>query len=264
MDSEPRYVGVSMLDGGRPLYLLAVKLKNVPGALGDVATRIGKAGLNILVTNDCSPPEGGEFTLSFFVEPKEAAAGEEEIRKAVMASPHTTECLVKKSESRLLVDDFAFPLMYFPSGRGVILPQSGLTAMFQDIMQTFGTGGESILFRAGHSAGARGTDDIAKAVGEEELARHAQSFVSLYSALGWGRMEVYEASADLASYKLKLSRGFESEGTKAQKPSCHFTRGLIAGSTERIFGEPVVCVEERCVGAGDPYCLFAVSRRRKN
>ncbi|MDE1858782.1 MAG: hypothetical protein KGI26_06935, partial [Thaumarchaeota archaeon] len=178
MDSEPRYVGVSMLDGERPLYLLAVKSKNVPGALGDIATRIGKAGLNILMTNDCSPPEGNDFALSFFVEPKEATTGEEEIRKAVMASPYMIECLVKKSESRLLIDDFAFPLMYFPSGRGVIIPQSGLTAMFQDILRTFGTGGESILFRAGHSAGTQGTNDIAKAVGEEQLVRYAESFVS--------------------------------------------------------------------------------------
>jgi hypothetical protein len=54
---------------------------------------------------------------------------------------------VKKSDDRFLVDDISFPLMYFPSGRGVLFPQGGVAAMFDDLIKSYGSGGETILYR---------------------------------------------------------------------------------------------------------------------
>ncbi len=250
-----------MLDGGKPIYHVAVKSKNVPGALGDIATRIGKAGLNILTANDCSLPEAEDSAVSFFVEPKVEGASEEDVKRALATSPFVTEVHVRRNESKLLIDDFGFPVMFFPSGRAVIFPQSGVMAMFKDITRMFGTGGESILFRAGYSVGAHGTNDVARAVGEDHLRLHSETFTAFYAALGWGKMEVLDAAPDLSSYKLRLTHGFESDGAKSVKPSCHFTRGMVSGSAERIYGTPVLCVEEKCAAAGDNYCLFTVSKR---
>ena len=261
MDSEPRFLGVSMLGGGKTIYLVAVKSKNVPGALGDIATRIGKAGLNILTASDCSLPEAEDSAVSFFLEPREGEHSEEEVRKAVATSPFVTDVNVRTSSSKLMVDDLGFPVMYFPSGRAVIFPQRGIVAMFRDVIRMFGTGGESILFRAGYSVGTQGTNDLAKAVGDEDLQAHTESFTSLFSALGWGRLEMVGGAEDLSSIRLRLEDGFESDGVKSSKPACHFTRGMVAGSAERIFGESVTCEEAMCEAAGDPYCEFTVSRR---
>lgn len=249
-----------MLDGTRPLFLVVVKGKNVPGALGDIATRMGKAGLNILVTNDLSVPESTDSTVSFVLETRGEGA-EEAIRKTVTSSPFVVDVWVKRSDSRLMIDDFAFPLMFYPSGRAVIFPQTGISAMFRDTVRMFGTGGESILFRAGFSVGTTGTDDIMKAMGGDTQLQHAASFMGLYRALGWGRLELLEASDDFRRFKLKLSQGFESDSAKSNRPNCHFTRGMISGSCERLFGSPVVCVEEKCAAAGDPFCVFSVSSR---
>lgn len=264
MQSEPRYIGVSILDGVKNIYLVAVKTKHVPGALGDVATRMGKAGINILSTMDCSHPDNPQSTVSFFVEAKSDRATPESIEKVLRSSPQVIDCYIKKSESKLMVDDFAFPLMYFPAGRGILLPQSGVTAMFQDIVTMFGSGGESILFRAGYSVGTKGTEDIAKALGEEELAKNVDRLAALYSALGWGKMEILDASPNNKKYRLRLSEGFESSEIKASRPNCHFTRGLVAGSSERVLGRPVSCEEVECAAMGDAYCLFAVSIKARS
>ncbi|MDG6988529.1 MAG: hypothetical protein JRN21_04300 [Nitrososphaerota archaeon] len=262
MEQTPRFVGVSMLERGRPLFHAVVKGTNGPGVLGDLATKMGGAGFNILLVNECSPPESRESTATFFVE-GEAGTTEDELRSAIAGSPYALEVVVRKSESKLLVDSFPFPLMYFPSGRGVIFPQSGVRAMFQDIIKMFGTGGESILFRAGHAVGRQGTEDVARVMGEEALTKDPDLFTGLYAALGWGRMEIVEAAPDLSAFSMKLEEGFECTGVKSPVPVCHFTRGLIAGSAERALSRATACEEKSCAAAGDPYCLFTVTAKGK-
>lgn len=260
MESAPRYLGLSIADGEKPVFHVAVRSRNVPGALGDITTRLGKAGLNIITLSDCSNPESDDSAVSFFVEPKGVDSSEDEIRRTLSTSHYVTEVLVRKSDGKLMIDDFGFPLVYFPSGRAVLLSQNGIHAMFRDIVRMFGTGGESILFRAGHSVGTQSINDVAKVVGEEYLRTKTETLAGFYSALGWGKLELIEASEDMVTYKLKLSMGLECE-EGAPKPSCHFTRGMIAGATERIFGGPAKCAEERCASMGDPFCVFVVTRR---
>ena len=258
MEPTPRYIGVSMLGRGRPLFHAVVRGANAPGVLGDLAAKMGRAGFNILLMNECSPPESRESTATFFIEGDEGKT-EAELEGAIAKSPHSLSVTVRKSESKLLVDSFPFPLMYFPSGRGVLFPQSGIMAMFQDIVRMFGTGGESILFRAGWTVGWQGAGDVAKIVGEEAMAKEPDLFAGLYAALGWGRMHVVGAAPDLSSFTMELEEGFEGTGAKSPAPVCHFTRGLVAGSSERVLSRAVTCAETECVAAGDPHCLFTVT-----
>ncbi len=261
MKHEPKYVNVSMYDPGRALFLVALKTKNVPGALGDVATRIGKMGVNILSTSNYSLPDKPESMISFFAESKDATMTTDDINKAMMASPFVVDTYIKKGEASLLADDFSFPLMYFPAGRGILLPESGITAMFQDIIKLYGTGGESILFRAGYSVGRQGTDELVKLFGEGEMLKNPKAYADLYTALGWGRMEAEVAGSNKLETRFRLYDGFESSGVKTTKPNCHFLRGLMAGSSERLTGLSLNCTEEKCLATGDPYCEFALTAK---
>lgn len=247
-----------MPDGARNLFLLAVKTKHIPGALGDVATRLGKAGVNILSTGDCSSPDNPESTLSFFVEAKDPNATGDDISKVLKSSPFFLDGEVKQGDSKLMIDDFGFPMMFFPGGRGILLPQAGMTAMFADLVKLFGTGGESILFRAGEAMGREGAGDLAKLFSGDEVTTGAAQFTKLYAALGWGRLQVIGAEPGRTWYTLRLSDGFESAGVKSARPNCHFTRGLIAGSSERILGRAVDCKEMECAAAGSSDCIFVV------
>lgn len=256
MNDEKKFIGVAVQDGENPRFHVAVKTKNVPGALGDVASRFGRAGVNILSTSNYSGPGEDECKFGFFVD----APGMDGavLSKAALASPYVLECQVRESSSPLLVDDFAFPTTFFPSGRGIIFPQTGIIAMFREMARLFGTGGNAILFHAGRSAGMSGAGELARMYGEKELMANPRPFAALYAALGWGRMDLAEADPASGTYRFSLTDGFESSGTKARHPNCHFTRGLVAGSTERIVGRGVECTEEECASSGSDHCEFVV------
>jgi predicted hydrocarbon binding protein len=261
LDSEPKYVGVSMYDPEHALFLVAARTKNVPGALGDIAGRIGKAGVNILSVSNYALSDKPESTISFFAEAKDPDTSAEAIGIPLSKSPFVLDHYIKKAQSSLLVDDFSFPLMYFPAGRGILLPESGLTAMFQDMIKLFGTGGEAILFRAGYSVGRQTADELAKLFGEEEMLKQAQTFAGFYCALGWGKMEVLGVGSGPGEVTYRLTDGFESAGVTASKPNCHFIRGLLAGESGRLTGVDLSCEEESCAAVHDNYCQFRVSRK---
>lgn len=261
MDPEPKFINVSMRDGTRAVFLVAVKTKHVPGALGDLATRLGEAGVNILSMGPCSSPENPESALSLFVEGRDELTEAKDITRALNSSPYLLDSHVRKSDSKLLVDDFAFPLMFYPGGRGVLLPQTAVTGMFRDLTTMFGSGGASILYRAGESLGKTCAEQASAAFGEEDVIEEAAVFSKLFLALGWGRLFPVEADRTLMRFRLRLFDGFESSGAKAQKPNCHFSRGIVAGAIGRLFGRELTCVEELCAAAGDPCCEFVVAER---
>lgn len=264
MESEPKFVPVSIYDPDHLLLLVVLKTKNIPGSLGDIGTRLGKAGMNILSVSNYAVPTSEQSFISFFAQAKDRRTTEDDVRKVVMASPFVTSSFVRRSESPFLINDFAFPLMFFPSGRGVLFPQSGVVAMFQELVQLYGSGGESILFRAGSSVGREGADELAKLLGEKGMVESSESLTRLYAAKGWGKMELADYAPDYSTYRLKVVEGFESEGVRASKPNCHFSRGLVAGSSERVFGRPMDCQEEKCAAMGDPYCLFRVTAKERD
>ena len=262
MKPEPKFVNVAIYSPDRTLFAVALRTKNVPGALGDIATRLGRAKVNLLSTSNYTLPDNPESMLSFFAEAKDPAMSEDDLAKVLSPSPFVLDQRVEKSSSGLLTDDFTFPLVFLPGGRGILLPQSGVTAMFQDMVRLFGTGGEAILYSAGASVGRQGVEDLAKMRGREDVLEGAEGFIRMYAALGWGRIEISEADPVLPRYRFRLVDGFESGGAKSTKPRCHFTRGIIAGAGERVFGREMEVAEEECAAAGDPCCVFSVGVKR--
>jgi len=247
---------VGIYDPGKVVFLVYARTKNVPGAFGDITSRFGQAGLNILSISNYSEPGKKESILGLFAEPTDNRMSAEDVAAALTESRFVLDTYVKKNESGFAVDDFGFPLNYFPGGRGVLFPQTGLASMFQDILTLYGSGGEAILYRAGHAVGRQGTDELAKLFGEDNMLEASTSFMKLYNALGWGQLEVEEVSSDFATWTLALSQSFECTGLKKTKPQAHFTRGLIVGSAERLLGRQMKCEEVKCVATGQAYCSF--------
>jgi predicted hydrocarbon binding protein len=252
----PKYVSVALFDPEKDIFLVSMQTKNVPGALGDIAARVGKAGINILSVSNYSEPGKPESNLSFFAEPGKRTLTEEDFAKILSASPYVLDVYTRKSEGSFAVDDVSFPLIYYPGGRGILFPVSGIASMFSDMVSLFGSGGEAILFRAGYSIGRQGTEDLARLFGEEHMLEAANVYDKLFDALGWGKMEVVEASQDMSEYTLRVHESFECSGRKTTKPTGHFVRGLISGSADILLKKSVTCIEDKCVAKGDPFCQF--------
>jgi predicted hydrocarbon binding protein len=252
----PKHINVALFDPDKDIFLISVLAKNVPGALGDIATRVGRAGINILSISNSSEPNKPVSSLSFFAEPSTRSVTEDEFAKILSSSPYVIDVYTRKSTEALAVNDYNFPLTYYPGGRGIIFPVSGMASMFADMVSLFGSGGESILFRAGYSIGRQGSEEICRLFGEDNMISAASIYTKLIDALGWGKMEVAEVGEDLSWYSLRVRDSFECAGRRASKPTGHFLRGVISGSAERLFKQPVTCTEERCVATGSQFCRF--------
>jgi predicted hydrocarbon binding protein len=256
LDPSPKHVLVGIYDPGKVVFLVYARTKNVPGAFGDIASRFGQAGINILSISNFSDPEKKESVLGLFAEPTDNRMSAEDVSSVLRASRFVLDEHVKKSESGFAIDDFGFPLDFFPGGRGVLFPQKGLASMFQDMLTAYGSGGEVILYRAGYAIGRQGTDELVKLFGEDSILEASTSFMKLYNALGWGQLELEEVSDDFTSWTLAISQSFECAGLQKDKPQAHFTRGLIVGSAERLLGRPMKCEEVKCVAMGQTHCSF--------
>jgi len=253
----PKHINVAVFDPDKDIFLVSVVAKNVPGALGDIATRLGRSGINILSISNYSEPNRPQSTLSFFAEPPARSMSEPEVERILFSSPYVLDVYTKKTSDSLAINDYNFPLTYYPGGRGIIFPVSGMASMFADLVSLFGSGGEAILFRAGYAIGREGADQLSAQFGEENMLT-ANVYTRLVDALGWGKMEVAAVNEDKSEYTLKVSEGFECTGRRANKPTGHFLRGVIAGSTERLLKQPVTCIEDRCLAMGAQYCRFKV------
>ncbi len=74
-------------------------------------------------------------------------------------------------------------------------------------------------------------------------------------------MEVGEIKVGPVDFMVKITKGFESSRVKSSKPSCHFSRGPVAGSTERRSGLKPGCVEEKCAAMGSRHREFHITEK---
>jgi hypothetical protein len=83
LDPPPKYLNVAVYDPNWSLFLVALRTKNVPGALGDVAGRLGKAGINILSCSNYSLPGKDESMMTFFAGTLDKNFGTKDLKRAV-------------------------------------------------------------------------------------------------------------------------------------------------------------------------------------
>jgi predicted hydrocarbon binding protein len=181
---------------------------------------------------------------------------EDDFSKILYSSPHVISAYVRKTEDGLAVNDYNFPLTFYPGGRGIIFPVTEMVSMFADLVSLFGSGGEMILYRVGYAIGRKGTEQLSRLFGEENRLVAAGAYTKLVDALGWGRMEVLDMDRNMPGYTVRVCDSFECAGRRARKPTGHFLRGMIAGSAERLIKKPVTCVEVECMATGSKCCLY--------
>jgi len=254
----PKHINVALFDPDKDIFLISVAAQNVPGALGDIATRVGMSGINILSISNYSEPNKPQSSLSFFAEPMKRSMSEDEFAKILSSSPYVLSVYARKTVNNLAINDYNFPLTYYPGGRGILFPVSGMSSMFADLVSLFGSGGEAILFRAGYAIGREGTDQLSTMFGEDNMLEAASVYTKLIDALGWGKMEAAGVNNDVSGYTLRVYESFECMGRRANRPTGHFLRGVISGSAERLFKQPITCVEDRCLSMGSQFCRFKV------
>ncbi len=257
MTSYPKDVMVFHYDPKRKFYLVTLLLENVPGALGNLANILGIRGINILegyfgpVTSDT------QGTVSFFVESTNPKLDKDWLKEFLQSSVYVSEVQIKESVEGFLADSLNFPLTWNTGDRAVVMRMGNVQVMLDAIRRAGGDRGNDVLYDAGFEYGKATWQNLfgtARPRSREGLAE----MLHIYSAVGWGRVELPELDGTHQKACVRMTEGFECTGLKSESASSHFIRGHLAGAMSAYFGTDLKGRETRCISMGDAYCEFSL------
>lgn len=257
----PKDVMFFLYDPDRKFVNVLVELKNEPGAIYDVASRVLSLGLNIL--NGLTSVEPGQKvgTWSFFAEPVDKDFQAAEAKRVIGESKYVLTVRVEESEGGLLTDAFHFPLRFTPGRIVVAFNPTVMASMFRRIIDAFGKRGEAIVYGEGKVMGKEGGKFLLSIMGRRSLQSSIGKFSDLLSGWGWGLVESIEMDEDLSEVRIRTSYNFESSGARSAKPTCHFIRGMLEGVFETVANHPMSATETTCASQGRESCEFTIIRR---
>jgi predicted hydrocarbon binding protein len=110
------------------------------------------------------------------------------------------------------------------------------------------------LAAGGRAGGRNSSSRLRAARAASAPAEFAQEYLDMGAAIGWGVFRVTRCTVGALEVEVTGSPFAEAYGPSAG-PVCHFTRGVIAGLGDTLFGE-ASCEEISCSAAGATACRF--------
>lgn len=142
----------------------------------------------------------------------------------------------------------------------ITLPVAAIAALRDALSSQLGPDAAADALRAaGFAAGDAFHRILGGTDGEELRTLGARQFWArltlLFSSRGWGQLSYSEAHPGVGSLEATdWAEGRTEQG--AERPSCHFTTGLLANLLGRVAGAEVGVLEVECRSRGDQRCRF--------
>ncbi len=239
------------------LFQFAIKLRNIPGALAEVARIFSSRGINILHGFHTAPPDREDAIWGFFVDLKGSEEDVDSLVKEVEELNVTLEVkLARPIDNGPIVDQLHFPIMV--SGeRSIIMNIKTVIETFNRLYERFGSGAGFILYEMGKAAG----ENEARSVSEKyDLDKPTVLKVILAerSAKGWGIPEIEKFDEEAIEASIVVHELFECtpfQG-KNKEAKSQFFRGYLAGALSQLLNRRLTVVESECVAKGDRTCRF--------
>lgn len=124
---------------------------------------------------------------------------------------------------------------------------------FQKAAESAG-GDVASWLEAGGRAGGRASSTRFQEVSDLRNGAFAQAYLDMGAEIGWGVFRVTEFDADRFEVAVDGSPFAEAYGA-SPRPVCDFTRGVIAGLGDTLFGA-ARCEEVECAATGARRCKF--------
>jgi len=143
--------------------------------------------------------------------------------------------------------------------------QSGINAAFEEVV---GPAARTIIYRLSKDLGIR----IAKSIHRELIKEHSrptkkQVVLKLFEQLrkrGCGVPELLDWNKEDLIFRIKVKNCSNAEGIRnSKKTRCYWISGILAGAFELIFGEPIDCVETKCLSMGAEHCEFELKKAER-
>ena len=240
----------------KKLFHVVARIKDVPGALAGVLDLL-TTELNLLGSTSYSI-EGDSAMFSCFAEALRRSETEGEIQGLLAKSPWVLESRVSESNSGLLVDSFHTGVQVGAGEPYIMFPIAGMADIFEKLIRTFGSGGETILYELGRNFGYDRFELYRPLLGPEPGTRVGEA-AHIFEALGYGASTITQNQD--GSIRVVVDDCFECFTPSVIGRSCSFRRGLAAGSFSALIGREVQCQETKCRSKGDKFCEFVVTPR---
>jgi len=239
------------------LFQIAVKLKNTPGAISEVANTLSSKNVNILHGFHIASPGEKEAVWGFFADLKASNLEVEDLVKAIEELDSTLEVrFARPIIDGLIGDEIHFPIM-ISDERSIVMKVKTIVGCFNRLYEKFGSGAGFILYEMGRAAG----ENRVKSMNEQyDLDRLTALKVILAerAAKGWGIPKIEKFDEEKTEVTITVQELFEClpfQGRYKDEKS-HFFRGYLVGVLSRLFKKPVSVIEVECIAKGDSNCKF--------
>ena len=152
-----------------------------------------------------------------------------------------------------------------PLGNRVfILSAESYGYLVKNMLYTFGTGAQTILYNMGVYAKKRiETFKTSQPTDRETLLEVARK---LFEFSGWGEItfvpvQDYPFQMSAIVEHCVFASSLEAPG-ESNLPTCDFLRGGLVGGLGNIFDKMLSVEEVRCSSRGDPHCRFEVTEQK--
>ena len=247
-------------ENGKKLFLVALMLENRVGSIADVASRLEKAKLSIQSGFISSAGEGRYGRCSFYVLANDGRHSAKELADVLGKSPFAKEVEVKEAHNGVLVESLSFPLRWNSGDRAMLVRTHFFTVMEQGIRSILSSGADVVLYQMGYSHGRPSWKELLSNY-RVDSAEDLQEISYIYSAAGWGRIEVMAFDRKEKKASVKVWDNFEGLVKPDEvKSGCNFVRGHLSGLFSTVFDTDDMRVSEvKCISRGDPACEFSVA-----
>jgi len=246
------------------LFQFAIKLKNIPGAIAEVANVFFSKNINLLhgFHTVCSDPT--EVVWGFFADLKDSKDKIEDIVKEISKLDSTLE--VKFSRpiiDGLIVDEIHFPIMVL-NERSIVLKVETFSECLKRLYEKFGSGACFILYEMGKAAGENRVKRMNEKYDLNKLTV-LKVILAERAAKGWGisRIETFDEEKSEATITVQeLFECLPFQG-RSKEAKSQFFRGYLAGVLSQLFSKPILVIESECIAKGDESCKFTGQIRSK-
>ncbi|MDG7010814.1 MAG: hypothetical protein JRN57_01715 [Nitrososphaerota archaeon] len=244
---------------GAKLFLVAVRLEHRVGALTDLSSRIERAKFRFVSGFVGPEREGGYARCSWYVEATEGRPSKAEVKALLLTSPYVKDVEVAEAHKGMLVDALSFPLRWSTGDRAILIRTHFFEVMERAIRSLLSTGADVLLYQMGYNHGKPSWEDLLGAY-KVDTREDLDEVIAIYSAVGWGKMEVSAFGKEAKRAAVEVHECFEcTERSQEARTGCNFMRGHLAGLFATVFGDEGVRVtESKCVKDGASVCEFSV------
>jgi predicted hydrocarbon binding protein len=259
----PKELLVGRIEAGKRLAQVLVTMRDEVGAVANVNSLIASLNVDIRQSMSYSLAQDSLAIYNTFVVFNDPRVSLVQLVDRLKESAFVVKVEAREGRDGVIVDGISFPASW-QGRRTIILSQTATARMFEAIRFTLGSGGDVVLYQQGSSYGKELAESFMTRLGGDYLRRNFDYTLGLLSATGWGVPELVGSKDSFPNVTVTLQSCLECDGVRAARPACSFVRGFLAGVSSAIVGHIVHCEESRCIGMGEPHCVFELRGGRSS